>query len=171
MSDVSFKRRVIKVQGVSIKIEPEEYVINDIDDTQRKVSKQMAFWSSVWGAAVEEQVKADAFYRAWRAERTEALLKKDPKLAEWKVKAEIESDPLFLKMKQAIATAADNVTTAEHIWKTLDKRGNLSQSLGAKTRNEIAKQDLSTKEESYDDSPLEEERRERIRKILKKGDK
>ena len=171
MSDLSFKRRVIKVQGVSIKIEPEEYIINDIDDTQRKVSKQMAFWSSVWGAAVEEQIKADAFYRAWRADRTEALLKEDPKISEWKVKAKIEADPLFLKMKQAIAIASDNVTTSEHIWKTLDKRGNLSQSLGAKTRKEIAKQDLSTRVESDEESPLEEERRERMKKILKKGEK
>jgi len=171
MTDISFKRRVIKVHGVSIKIEPEEYVINDIDDTQRKVSKQMAFWSSVWGAAVEEQIKADAIYRAWRAQTTELILKKDPKASEWKVKAKIESDPLFLKMKEAIAIASDNVTTAEHIWKTLDKRGNLSQSLGAKTRKEIAKQDLSTKEESYEESPLEEERREQMKKILKKGDK
>lgn len=69
----------------------------------------MARWGEILSAWQKEAAVKDAAYRMWRARQTQRILLNDPKMAEWKVKAEIESDSEFGKFKQAIADAQFNV--------------------------------------------------------------
>lgn len=174
---MGFDKRAITVDGVRVNADTSELAINSIDQAQRTSSKMIAFWASVWGAAEGEREAVDARYRQWRAQATKALLDSDPKLAEWKVKANIEAHADFLKLKSALAKAIDNATTARGMWEACIRRSNLAQSVGANKRETMRKMgDDTTRENPADDDSdadmprvkkeTEPEKRKRLRKVL-----
>jgi hypothetical protein len=143
---MSLAKRVIRVDGEDVSLDTRRVgTIKDVDKAQRQVSAEMAWWASVWGAAEREYLEADAYYRHWRAQAGDVLLKSDPKMAEWKVKQAIEAHEDFYKLKQAIAKAKDHATTAEGIFKSMEKKSNLAQSIGAKARSEFERTGRATR--------------------------
>jgi hypothetical protein len=121
-----------------------ELDIGDVTEGMTKVASQMGFWASVWASAAEQQMDVDAHYRAWRATRTRELLSEDPKLAEWKLKAELESDPNFLKYKRAIAHAERAVILARGMFEAAEGKSRVLQSRGAMMRDEMHATGMST---------------------------
>ena len=96
----------MKIEGKDIVVDLDaELEIHDVSEDQKRVAAQMGWWASVWAAAENERVRVDAFYRRWRAGEGKAILDKDPKLAEWKVRQYVEADPKFAKLKEALALA------------------------------------------------------------------
>lgn len=73
------------------------------------IPDEISFYGRVLAALEREFVIADAGYRQWRAQYMCELLKNDPKLSEWKAKAEIEADEEFDRRKRDIAEISEGV--------------------------------------------------------------
>jgi hypothetical protein len=144
---LDFSKRKITVNGTEIEFSTKtHFPVGDVSDDMRDVSALMAWWGSVWAAAAAEQINADAFYRAWRAQTSEKMLAEDGKLSVEKLKNKVEAHPEFLKCKKALALAEENVTLAKAAFNSLDKKANLLQSLGANFREERRATGLTTPE-------------------------
>lgn len=162
---MSFGKIDIKVNGVSVKTDlDEELEINDIDEDMKRVAAQMAYWGSVWAAAEAEREQAEAYYRNWRADKGEQIMKADPKLAEWKVKQRIEADASFSKLKGAQAAALQNATLARSVFESFRTKANVLQSKGAMYRAELdhANVRTPTQPKSKRQQQLDSEREERV---------
>ena len=68
----------------------------------------IAEWRKLHGEAQAIVQLVEAEYRAWRAHATGEILHRDGKIAEWKMKAQLEADPTFIKYKEAGAAALKN---------------------------------------------------------------
>lgn len=133
-----FHKRTIKVNGEEVTLDVSvDLFVGDLSGDMDRVAAQMGFWGNVWAAAVQERDEAEAYYRQWRARMTEKILEGDPKLAEWKVRARVEADGTFLKLKHALALAEGNVIMAKATFESLDKKSNQLQSKGAMSRSEL----------------------------------
>jgi hypothetical protein len=89
--------------------------------------------------------KVDAFYRKWRAETTKKLMAANDKLAEWKLKQEVEAQPKFLEYKDAIAKSITNATLARSVFEAFKIKANVLQSTGARQRAELDSTGMVTK--------------------------
>lgn len=153
MSD-HFGKRTIVVTGVEVSLDVKKGLpIADLSRDMARVASEMAWWASVQAAAEGEAEEVDAHYRRWRAIKTEEILAADPKLAEWKLKARIESDPKFIEYKKAVGKAKENVTLARGVFLSFDKKGNQLQSRGAMARGELDKTGMSTPAEPTESAP------------------
>jgi hypothetical protein len=131
-------KRVIVVDGEKVVADvDEELPIVDVDMDIRRVAAQMGFWGNVKGAAEREKEATDAYYRRWRGQKTLDVNKAQPSLSEYKVKAEVEADDQFLKLKDAYARCCEACEVAGNMFTALEKRANLLQSVGAKLRTEL----------------------------------
>jgi len=149
MPKVDFSKRTITVQGTEVVFDTQTHfpVLPDLSAEMGGIASAMAWWASVWAAASAEQIDADSFYRHWRAKKAEEFRGADPKLSDEKLKAKIEAHPEFPKMKKALALAEENVVLAKGCFVSLEKKGNMLQSLGANIRSELSKTGLSTPSE------------------------
>lgn len=146
---MNFGKREIVVMGQVVELNVDaDLPIADISADMDKVAAQMAWWGSVWAAAEREKIDADAYYRRWRAQKTNDVLAADPKLAEWKLKAAIEADENFVKLKAALAQAEENTLLARNVFLSLDKKANQLQSRGAAARQTMAREGMATPAES-----------------------
>lgn len=144
---MDFSKRKIKVNGTEIEFSTKtHFPVGDVSEDMKDVSSLIAWWGSVWAAAEAESINVDAFYRAWRARKGEEFLAADPKLSVDKLKNKIEAHPEFLKCKEAMGFAAENVTLAKTAVQALDKKGNMLQSLGAVNREERRTAGMATPE-------------------------
>ncbi len=144
---MDFSKRKITVNGTEIEFDTRtHFPVGDISDDMRDVASAMAWWGSVWAAAEAERIVADSFYRAWRARLSEKLLSDDPKLSVEKLKNKVEAHPEFMKCKQALALAEENVTLSKAAFNSLEKKGNMLQSLGAVHREERRTSGMATPE-------------------------
>jgi hypothetical protein len=142
---LDFSKRKIKVNGTEIEFNVKtHFPVGDVSDDMKDVSSLIAWWGSVWAAAEAERINVDAFYRAWRARTGEKFLGEDPKLSVDKLKNKIEAHPEFLKCKEAMAMAEENVTLSKTAVAALEKKGNMLQSLGAVHREERRTAGMST---------------------------
>lgn len=142
---MDFHKRKITVNGTEIEFNTRtHFPVDDISDDMRDIASAMAWWGSVWAAAEAERIVADSFYRAWRARLSEKLLGDDPKLSVEKLKNKVEAHPEFMTCKRALALAEENVTLSKAAFNSLEKKGNMLQSLGAKTREELRVTGLTT---------------------------
>jgi len=145
---VDFGKRKIKVQGQEVELDVKDGLpIANLDQDMDRVASQMAWWGSVLAAAEREQVQCDSHYRNWRGKAwlaaSEAKTKAPP---EHVIKATVESKPDFLKYKEAIATAAENVALARAVFEAYSKKANVLQSRGARQRSELGAQGMTTPE-------------------------
>lgn len=139
----------IEVDGKPVEADLDEQLeIGDVSTDMEKVAAQMAYWGAVWASAEAEKLSADAYYRQWRAEAGRSLLESDPKLAEWKVKQDIEAQPKFAKIKQGLATAMRNATLSKAIYESFKTKASMLQSKGAMLRSELDATGMSTKSPS-----------------------
>jgi hypothetical protein len=146
-----FARQKIKVAGTAIDVlilgDGSELAISEnLSDDMDRVSAQLAYWGSVLAEASAEKVQVDAFYRRFRASCAEAVLQRDPKAAEWKVKNAIEATDGFIQHKNAIAMAERNVGILEAMVRAFDKKANQLQSKGARVRSELNATGMTTPE-------------------------
>lgn len=75
----------------------------DVDADAGKVAANMGLVGELLAETTEALERADAAYRKWRGVRVSSVLVDDPKLAEWKVKAQVEADDGFESYKGAVA--------------------------------------------------------------------
>jgi hypothetical protein len=140
-----FKRFSITVNGIQVELDVDlDLHVGALSGDMDKVASQMGFWGAVWAAAAEEHANVTAQYRRWRAQKAEAVLAVDKKLAEWKVKNKIEADPQFLAMKAAQAKAERHVILARAVFDSFDKKSNQLQSKGAMSRSELDATGMAT---------------------------
>ncbi len=134
----AFRKIAIKVDGKDVTIDIKVKLgIFDITEGMDKVAAEMAYWGSVWAAAEKEQIEVDAAYRRWRAQKGEAALSRDPKMAEWKVKQAIEANPSFVEFKTALAVAKRNATLSKSTFESYKTKASMLQSKGAMSRAEL----------------------------------
>lgn len=140
-----YQTRTIKVNGVEVVLDSDvDLAVGDLSGDMDQVAAQMGYVANLWAEAVYEQDCADAYYRQWRAQLTEQILDKDPKLAEWKVKAKIEAHPQFMALKKALAQAESNVINLRSYFDSFSKKANQLQSKGAMSRSELDATGMST---------------------------
>ena len=146
---MSFSLVTIKVDGKEVSVDTRVKLgIVDISEGMDKVAAEMAYWGSVWAAAEKESIEVEAAYRTWRAQFAERVLAEDPKLAEWKVKQKIESDPRFIKFKTAQAVAKRNATVTKSTFESYKTKASMLQSKGAMSRAELDATSMRTPEKS-----------------------
>lgn len=80
----------------------------EFDDDVDNVNAETAIATiAIELSIVEREVMiVESKYRAWKAVMTNDILVKDPKLAEWKVRARLESEPTFIQTKEVLANLA-----------------------------------------------------------------
>lgn len=144
-----FARQKIKVEGVVIEVlimgpGAELPIGPNLSQEMDRVGALLGYWGSVLADATGELKKVDAWYRKFRAEVTNEVLAKDPKIAEWKLKARIEATDGFIQHKNALAMAEKNVRLCEAMVRAFDKKANQLQSKGAKIRTELNAQGMTT---------------------------
>ncbi len=151
----NLKDRTIKVFGNVVHVKTDELALSD--DTSKDMAQTpalIAYWGSVKGAAIREEISVDGRYRQWLASQRlkvlEETTKPDKKGVAGKkpnddtLKAMIEADPQFVKWKDAIGQAADHVAIASVMIIALEKRANVAQSTGATKRVELDKLGATT---------------------------
>jgi hypothetical protein len=148
-----FKRQKIKVDGEEVEViilgtGARLPISADISKEMDSVASEMAYWGSVLSDAEGEQIMVDSWYRRFRAEATEAMLKKDPKMPEWKMKARIESSKGFIQHKKAISQAQKNVSLCSNMVKAFAVKANILPSKGAHMRSEVGAQGMKTPKET-----------------------
>lgn len=135
----------IKINGEKVVLDPDELDFSgDISQDMEKIAALINTCGEQWAAAEEQLINIDAAYRQWRAEKGNALLHKDPKLAEWKVNQNVESDEQFVTYKQAIARAKHVALLLKNRFNALDKKASAIQSRGAMMRSEMDATNMST---------------------------
>lgn len=122
-----------------------ETLIGDVSADMDRVASQIAWFGELLGAAEAERVRVDSGYRRWRAKIAKEMLKKDPKISEWKVKAEIESSNTFAEFKEAIAQAEHQYTALKELVAALKEKSPNLRSKGARQRAELDSTDMSTR--------------------------
>jgi hypothetical protein len=140
-------KRAIKVMGLEVDFDVTEgssIRIHDLSMDMGEVAAHIAYWGHVQGTAEEEEIQVDAHYRAWRANAGKALLAKDSKLSEAKVKMLLEADPEFLRHKHAEAEARRITTTAKTMVAAYEAKSRALQSVGARERAELESTGLVT---------------------------
>lgn len=144
-----FARQKIKVQGTVVEVlimgdGAELPIGKNLSEEMDRVAAQLAYWGAIMADAQAELTKVDAWYRRFRAQASAAVLAKDPKAAEWKVKNAVESTEGFVQHKEAISQAEKNVGLTEAMFRAFDKKANQLQSRGASMRSEKGAIGMST---------------------------
>jgi len=116
----------------------------DLDEEMRKAAPDIAYWGAVLADAQEALDTLDTEYRVMRARKTQELLASEPKLAEWKVKAAIESLPEFEAIKSRIAAATRSVGVLWSVYTSMQHKSELIRSVGARKRSELDATGMST---------------------------
>lgn len=166
MSDPYLYEVELEVMGAKISVSTAALRIGDLDADMAQVAAQMSFFGMRWAEAEGEKIEADSSYRNWRASQSEAILAKDPKLAEWKVKQGVEAMQGFVGYKKAIAEATKNAIMLRAVFESYGKKAPILQSKGARQRAELSATDIHTKAETKAPDDLKRDA-EAVRKTLK----
>lgn len=137
----------VTVDGQSVTLDVDrDTAIVDIDGDMQEIASRIAWYGAVLAAAIESRDLADAEYRHWRAAFTEDRLAKEPKSAEWKTKAAMESNRRFLDHKRRIAECQRLVVRLEKAIVALEHKSHNLRSMGATARAEFSATDMHTRE-------------------------
>ena len=151
-----FGKTELKVAGLVVEVDVRDLLIDDVHLDISRVSAQIAFFGSVWASAQAELTNIDSNYRHWRASYTRKLLSKEEKLAEWKMKAEIESAPEFLAFKAKIAECERNIILARTQADAYETKSRALQTKGANMRAELGSPRSSPAEDFSEDRDANE---------------
>ena len=128
-TDLEDFRRVIGLSALVIGDDGETYELDrDVDAVAEDVA--IAAVSEEIGRVVSAREMADARYRAFRASMVGSILAGDPKLAEWKVRAQIESHPDFLVHKDKAASLDGSLATLQGYRTALEQRAHMMPTVG-----------------------------------------
>jgi len=123
--DKKFHNVTLMVDNKSIEVDISEELRN-VDEIPNKIG----YWGSVLSLSIAERIKAESLYRQWRSILVNQILQGNSKLAEWKVKAMVESNDDFLHAKGCIANTAYNCTFAKSMLEALIEKSRLAISEG-----------------------------------------
>jgi hypothetical protein len=169
MSD-DFGKMEIEVDGKAVDIDlAADLTIDDLSKDMDEVAAKMAYWGAVWAAAEAEAERVDTHYRSWRAEYGRQLLEANEKLAEWKVKQEIEASPKFKRYKEGVAIATRNKTMLRAIFESWRVKASQLQSKGAMARAELDSTGMHTKSSEGDDKMADDAAKMRRAKRKRAG--
>lgn len=121
------KKYTFKVDKKEVSVTDQELAIRDTDVS--KSASDIAYWGEVVAALKKLLNLLLAEYRNWRAKAVVKILETDPKLAEWKCKANIESTSGFMKYKKATAEAQEQYDRASGIFEAMVTKASSKQSL------------------------------------------
>lgn len=127
----------IKVNGTVETVEFKELDVTDAAEERQTVVSKMCYWGSVWSEAKAQSEKLDARYRAWRGVSTQNLLAADPKMAEWRLRAQIDGSPEFIKFKDAQAEALEVESKAYTLWRSYEQKAVMLGQLISREVSEI----------------------------------
>lgn len=116
----------------------------DIDAEMDGIAAKINYWGGILAASRAEAEQLDALYRRFRGIQVNAILKGNGSLAEWKTKARIDASDGFLRHKNAKCLSIRNTDQLELIVKALFANVDLLRSRGAKKRDEINAQGMTT---------------------------
>jgi len=128
------RRILVRVGGKEVDVTSEVAIGADLDDEMVHAPGQVAYWGSALAEAQFDAARVDSEYRSWRAQQTEAILDAEPKLAEWKVKARMESYPEFLAHKKKIAETDRAVRELWAVYEAFLRKVDMLRSKGARER-------------------------------------
>lgn len=78
-------------------------ISGDLDTEASEVAGRIGLVGELLADVTAAFETADAEYRNWRGRKAGAVLESDPKMAEWKVKADIDADAEFTTRKAELA--------------------------------------------------------------------
>lgn len=158
----------MKVNGESVTANiPNELDIYDVSGDMDKVASQIAYWGNVWAEADKEEITAKAYYRNWKADVGDKISSENEKLAEWKVRQKIEALPEFRAIKEKLAEAARNVTSAKTMCEAFKAKASMLQSKGAMMRAELDSTSMKTREREAAEKRVVNKKK--LKEILNKG--
>ena len=165
-----FGKATIEVDGKTVEIDlAADLTIDDLSKDMDEVAAKMAYWGAVWAASEAEAERVDTSYRSWRAEYGRQLLEANEKLAEWKVKQEIEASPKFKRYKEGVAIATRNKTMLRAIFESWRVKASQLQSKGAMRRAELDSTGMHTKSSGGDGTTTDDAEKMRRAKARKKS--
>ncbi len=143
---MGFESVTMVIDGHPVEIDLDgELAIGELTEDMTVVAAKMAYWGAVWAAAESERERAEAHYKHWRADQTQMILDANDKMAEWKVRAEIESSAAYLEIKEKLALSVRNAILSKSIVDAFRVKASLLQSRGAMLRAEFEGTAMSTK--------------------------
>ena len=116
-----------EVDGKEVSISSKDLLVTDTDVTRS--SSDIAFWGQVVAALRNKLSVSEAEYRQWSAKCYSKILDVDPKLAEWKVKARVESLSGFIEHKKAIAGHQKSYDTSKSVFDAIVQKASSKQSM------------------------------------------
>jgi hypothetical protein len=96
----------LMINGTPVVANAAEVLAMDPED----LPKELPWWYHILAEAQYEAEQVQTHYRRWYGKFATEALKKDSKLAEWKIKAKSQNDPSFWSYKEAMGQAHRNVT-------------------------------------------------------------
>lgn len=133
----------------------EARIHDDLDSEMDTVAARIGFFGELLAAVNEEAIRLDTAYRSWRAAETMRLLKDDPKVSEWKVRAAIEASDKFRQFKDAKAKIKYNLVALDSLIQALAEKSPNLRSKGARLRAELEGLDMTTRAARADRSKEE----------------
>lgn len=122
----------------------QELSVDDIGGDMDKVAAQIAYYGSMAASAKSLAAKLEAEFKVWKARSIQEILRADPKLAEWKTKALIESRDEYRSFAVQIAEAHHNEESLWAVYNAFRAKVNVLQSRGAMARDEVGATGLHT---------------------------
>lgn len=104
--EIDWGKWELMINGTPVVGGAEEISQADFQDLPEK----LPWWYHILAEAQYEAEQVQTHYRRWYGKFASDALKKDPKLAEWKIKAKSQDDPSFWSYKEAMAQTHRNVT-------------------------------------------------------------
>jgi hypothetical protein len=144
----------------------EETLITDLSTDMEQIAARISRMGSLLAASERERDQNDARYRKWRASVALQKMKKDQKIAEWKVKASIEETERFEQFKMAASQCTYNCTALYNLIVALREKSQILRSLGATARAELESTGQTTRMSEAQQTAYE--RKEQIRGLKKK---
>jgi hypothetical protein len=96
----------LKINGTPVEGDTQAILQTDLEDIPAK----LPWWYHILAEAQYEAEQVQIHYRRWFGQFATNILKKDPKISEWKIKAKSQAEPDFWSYKEAMAQAHRNVT-------------------------------------------------------------
>lgn len=136
----------ITVDGVSHTLDIEgDCASVDIDEDMTTIAPMLAWYGRLLAQARWSVDVLEADLKRWKAATTAAVLADNPKLAEWKVKAEVESQPAMNTHLRAIADAWVVANRLDSAFTALKVKADMLRSRGAMLRSELDNTNMATK--------------------------
>lgn len=108
----------IKINGNPLTGDSSDVLTTELEDIPGKLPG----WYHALAEAQLEAEQVQTHYRQWYGKFAADALKRDPKLAEWKIKVKSQNDPSFWGYKEALAQAHRNVTLIQGMIEGLKAR-------------------------------------------------